>query len=160
MLLGMLSRFLQFFMLNRPKPIKWRIDEDSFVIPVSSKQSTIKQFMFPSTSGNFSSFEQPSRVKTLSDSISRLLGRILILSQFTRFTYWRFLWLPSDGWILDKLVQPSRIRLSRFGIPVRSGVLDRFSELLRLMIFKLTALCNQEGEKKCGCYYHTYIGKR
>jgi hypothetical protein len=38
--------------------------------------------------------------------------------------------------------------------------LIRFRELLRLMIFKLTALCNQVGEKKYGCYYHKYIGKR
>jgi len=160
MLLGMLSRFLQLFMLNRPKPIKWWIDEDSFVIPVSSKRSTVKQFMFPTISGNFSSFEQPSRVQTLSDSISRLFGRILILLHFTRFTYWSFLWCASDGWTSDKLVHPSRIRLSRFRIPVRSGVLIKFSELLRLMIFKLTALCNQAGEKKYGYYYHTYIGKR
>jgi len=157
MLLGMLSRFLQLFMLNTSKPIKWWIDEDSFVIPVSSKWSTINLFMFPTISGNFSSFEHPSRMQTLSDSISRLLGKILILTQSVRFTYWSFLWRASDGWTSNKLVQPSRIRFSRFGIPVKSGVLIRFRELLRLMIFKLTALCNQAGEKKYGCYYHKYI---
>ena len=160
MLLEMLSSFLQLFMLNTSKPIIWRIDGDSSAIPVLSKQSFIKQFMFPTISGKFSSFEQPSRVKNLSDSISRLLGRILILRQFIRFTYWSFLWRPSDGWTSDKLIQPSRIRLSRLGIPVRSGDLDRYSELLRLMIFNLTALCNQAGKKKYGWYYHTYIGKQ
>jgi hypothetical protein len=38
--------------------------------------------------------------------------------------------------------------------------LVRYSELLRLMIFKLTALCNQAGEKKNGYFYQSYIGKR
>ena len=158
MFLGILVRFLQLFMLNRPKPVNWWIDEDSFVIPVSSKRSTINLFIFPTILGNFSSLEQPSRLKNWSDSILRLHGRVLILLQFTRFTYWSFLWCPSDGWTSYKLVQPSRIRRLSFGMPAKSGVLTRLNELLRLMIFKLTALCNQGG-KKYGYFYHKYIRK-
>jgi hypothetical protein len=149
MLLGILSRFLQLFMLNRTKPTKQWNDEDSFAIAVPSKRSSLKQFMFPTISGNLSSFEQPLRVQTSNDSISRWLGRILRLLQFTRFTNWSFLWRPNDGWTSDKLAQPSRIKLSRFGIPVKSGVLVRYNELLRLMVFKLTEICNQDrGERE------------
>uniref|UniRef100_A0A6N2LVA6 Uncharacterized protein n=1 Tax=Salix viminalis TaxID=40686 RepID=A0A6N2LVA6_SALVM len=80
MLLGILSRFLQLLMFNRTKPAKRLKDE------VSSKRSSLKQFMFPTIPGNLSSFEQPLRVQAFNDSISRLLGRVLRLMQLTRFT--------------------------------------------------------------------------
>ncbi|KAK8312805.1 hypothetical protein V6Z11_D01G066400 [Gossypium hirsutum] len=118
MLLGRLSSLLQSFKFSNIRLLRSPIEEGSSLIPVLSKQSSFRHSISPTISGILSIFEQPERINVCRDPFPILDGKIL-RSKST-------------------IPVPSRIKLSRFGAILKSGVFTRFLEPLRSTNFNLS----------------------
>lgn len=105
------------------------IDAGICLIAVLLICSTSKHSTSPKSCGNLSSFEQPWRSRVCSDFIpDTLLGKFARFMQFLKFNSISFLRMPTDLWTSSSFVQPSKFKLSRFGIPVKSGVPIKLQE--------------------------------
>ena len=98
------------------------------VIAVPSRQSFDKYGICCGTSGNFSSFEQPERIRVSRDTNQRMLGRCSRFVQFSKFNKMSLLKYPREGWTLRKFVHPLRTKTSRFVALEKSGVSFRYWE--------------------------------
>ena len=141
MVLGRRQRFLQLLRVNEVRPIKPPTDEGSFIIAMLSKKSFYKHFMFPTNCGSFLRLEQPERLRVTREPTSNVLGRCLSVLQDCRLRRTSFLRIPMDGWSSHKFVQYSRTNFSRFGTPVKSGVIIRSKESVKSMNFNLSKFC-------------------
>jgi hypothetical protein len=105
--------------------------------------SRYSRFSAPVKSGVLFSFVQPERRKTLSDHNLNGLPK----SRWTRLLHFCKLKntsserSPIDGCTCSKFMHPVRSSRSRFRIPSKHGVIFRFLELLRSILFKQGRHC-------------------
>ena len=145
LLCGRHVRYWQSLRLNKVRAVKHSIDEGSFLIAVLSKWSSDKLLIIPLNSGIFLIFEQPQRLRILSDSISLdMLGRSVREKQYSRSKTISLLSCRIDGWISTNLLHQLRFNLSSLGTPLKSGVLISSLEYLRSMHFKLSKYCSKK----------------
>ena len=167
MVLGRLTRFSQYLRVNEVRSIKRSIDEGSSsistllkssisrpliirrlfgkflissTIAVRSKESSCKNFGFVTIFGIVLSFEQSEISRVARGSIPNLLGRRISLSQSCKLRWISFLRIPIDGSISRKFVH-LRTNFSRFGTPVKFGVIIRSEESVKSMNFNLSKFC-------------------
>lgn len=147
-MLGRLISLLQFLKFNRTRPLRRSIDNGSSTMAVPSKCSSNKCSIFPLISGNFFNLKQPERIRTCKDGISMLIGSVWRPMQSFIFKMISRLRRNIDGWTSIKLVQPSRTSFSRFGALVKSGVLRKACEWLRLINFNPSKVCWKHKKEK------------
>ena len=168
MLLGRLTRFSQYLRVNEVRPVKRSIDEGSSsisallkssisrplitprfsgkflirsTIGVRSRESYYKNFRFATNFRIFLRFRQLEISRVSRDSIPNLLGRRISLSQSCKLRYLSFLRIPIDGSNWRKFVHLTSTNFSRFGTPVKSGVINRSRESVKSMNFNLSKFC-------------------
>lgn len=119
--------------------------EGSGLMVVPATSSSSKLFTSPKSSGNFSSFEQRERRRTFRDfNPDTLHGRRHRLVQSLKFNKVSLSSIPTDESTSVRRIQPSRIKHSRYVLPLKSGISRRFKEWLRLMVFKLCKCCKKK----------------
>ena len=129
-----IDSFLRFF--------KRMMDGDSPLRVVSLRFSSSRPSRFPRFSGNFTSLEQPDKLRVFRDiKLQIALGRLERFLQPFISNWISFLRYPIDAWILYSLVQLWRINFSRFEAPIRSGISINFWESLRSMSFNSFKIC-------------------
>jgi len=99
----------------------------------------------PLKSGVFSSCVQSERRKTFRDHNCAAFpkSRLTRLLQFCKLKNTSSVRSPIDGSTCDKFLHPVRSSRSRFRIPSKHGVIFRFLELLRSILFKLGRCCQE-----------------
>lgn len=136
MLLGRCSSFWQESKSKTFSPIRYSIDFGSSSIAVPWRRISWRCSIFSTISGNFLTFEQPVRRRVRRDFNLRRLGRVLRLEHNRKFKVTSLSRDPTDSCTLVKLLQLSRLRLSRFGIIEKSGISVRYSQQLKDTSFK------------------------
>ena len=142
--LGKLERFLQPWRLKTVKPVKRSSDDGNSSTAVPSKYSSDKLVILVPISENFLRLEQPDRIKIFRDFKFISQGRPVRLLQSFRFNKLSLLRAPTDGWSSYKLVHPWKISLSRFGHPMKLGVLTKTLESLRSRSLNLVKFCDNK----------------
>jgi len=100
------------------------------------RRSSSRCSILSTISGNFLTFEQPVRIRVRRDFNLKQLGRFLRLEQNKKSKLTSLSRDPTDSCTLVKLLQWSRLRLSRFGIIEKSGISVRYSQQLKDTSFK------------------------
>lgn len=118
--------------------------EGSGLMVVPATSSSSKLFTSPKSSGNFSSFEQRERRTFRDFNPDTLHGRRHRLVQSLKFNKVSLSSIPTDESTSVRRIQPSRIKHSRYVLPLKSGISRRFKEWLRLMVFKLCKCCKKK----------------
>ena len=89
-------------------------------------------------------FEQPDRFTTSRElRPNMLLGTLTRFLQFFKFNAASFLRRPIEELIRTRFEHPARFSHSRFGAPLKSGVLIRFLDCVRTNHLKLGRGCNE-----------------
>ena len=121
----------------RAKGLKYDSHEEDCFVALLASLSTFKHFKESKFCGRTTRLEQPERSKNSSDCrLHMLSGRTLSCLQSSRFNMMSFARLPMDLSTFCNCKQPWSMIFLRWGVLVKSRVLNRFLEWLRSIVFK------------------------
>lgn len=137
MLLGRPMRARSSMRLSRSSATKFPMDESSSPMAFPWSKSCFNPSTWAWISGNFFSFQHPSKTRLFRDFDLRDIGKWLRFLQFKKLRCTSFLSVPRDSWTASKLVHHLRSKLSRFVIENASGTLVSSSQWLKSIYFRL-----------------------
>lgn len=129
---GRQTMLLQFLKFRTARTINQTSESGSFWDNCTLQVKNWKINHIFSKLRKFSDFLAPGKDKIFKEFISSFLGRVLRFFLCFKFNTTSLLCCAIDGWISVRLMQHLRHNLSRFGIPINSGVLIRSLDWLKI----------------------------
>ena len=121
-----------------------KMEDGKCFIPEYFISSFLKLFNCSKLSGNFSSLKHRETIRVWREVRP-------FDPKFSRISFLRCL---MEGWTSNSLIQPQRIKVSKFGTTAKSSNLVKDSEYDRSMTFKLYKGCQYQTQKRRIKFYH------